>query len=363
MSFVFDQPVAKRPRTQRKSASSFVVSTPCHETNFLDFLQIHRNKILALNREKSELVEQLRRIKQAVPQATVFQRNRSKKNQLLLKKKLNRIHVIGLKKFDAMILPLLDIYYHQRSSGEINHEALVNMFKSEFMLTEHAPTITSINTDTCTKCNQEYLQSSEEAILLCGGCGEVQSYLDASVSTIAYGNEIEYTSFSYKRINHLNEWLNHFQAKETTPVPANVMEKIMNYFYEKRVLDPKTITFAQIKKAQKDLGLRKWYDNTMQIWCRITGNKPVRLDPVIEEKIRLMFIRIQAPFEKHRPKGRKNFLSYCVCLYKFCQILGQDHLLPYFSLLKGKEKLQVQEEVFKKICAEIGWKFIPIKSE
>jgi hypothetical protein len=362
MSFIFDQPVSKRPRIQRKSSSSFVVAAPAQTTKFLDFLQIHRNKILAMNREKSKLVEQLNALKNEQSH-TVLHRNRIRKKKLFLRRQLDRQRVIDLKKFDSMILPLLDIYYRQHGSGEVNHEALINMFKSEFLLTEHTPTITSINADVCIKCNQEYLQSSEEAILLCSGCGEVQSYLDASVSTIAYGNEIEYTSFSYKRINHLNEWLNHFQAKETTPVPDPIMQKIMNFFYEKRIMDPKTITYAQVKKAQKHLGLRKWYDNTMQIWCRITGNKPVRLDPVIEEKIRLMFIRIQEPFEKHRPKGRKNFLSYCVCLYKFCQILGQDHLLPYFSLLKGKEKLQLQEEVFKKICAEIGWKFIPIKTE
>jgi hypothetical protein len=98
----------------------------------------------------------------------------------------------------------------------------------------------------------------------------------------------------------------------------------------------------------------------MQIWCKITGKQPLRLDPVVEEKLRLLFIQIQVPFKKHCPHGRKNFLSYPYCMYKFCQMLSYHNLLPYLSLLKGKEKLLLQEEIFKKICQELGWKFIPI---
>ena len=147
------------------------------------------------------------------------------------------------------------------------------------------------------------------------------------------------------------------------PVPDSVMMRIMKCLYEKRLVDPQAITFAQVKKAEKDLGLRKYYDQTMQIWCRITGNQPVRLDPVCEEKIRLMFIHIQAPFDKHCPLTRKNFLSYPYVIYKFCQMLGYDNLLPYFSLLKGKEKLKLQEDIFRKICTEIGWEFVEITSE
>ena len=134
----------------------------------------------------------------------------------------------------------------------------------------------------------------------------------------------------------------------------------MEYLYEHRIRDPTKITYTQIKKAQKHLGLRKYYDQTMQIWCRITGKPPLRLDPVVEEKIRLLFIRIQEPFKKHRPPNRKNFLSYPYCMYKFCQLSGYHNFLPYLSLLKGKDKLQVQEDIFQKICNELGWPFIPI---
>ena len=156
------------------------------------------------------------------------------------------------------------------------------------------------------------------------------------------------------------EWLNHFQAKESTPVPNEIIKKIMVYLHERRITQASNITYNDIKKAQRHLHLRKTYDQTMQIWCRITGRKPLRISPICEEKIKLMFIQIQKPFEKHCPKHRKNFLSYPYCMYKFCQLLQYDHLIPYLTLLKGKDKLDLQESIFKNICTELNWRFIPI---
>ena len=77
----------------------------------------------------------------------------------------------------------------------------------------------------------------------------------------------------------------------------------------------------------------------------------------LEARLRLMFYNIQKPFEKHRPEDRKNFLSYSYVLYKFCELLGEDDFLPCFPLLKSKEKLYKQDEIWKSICAELRWGF------
>ena len=78
----------------------------------------------------------------------------------------------------------------------------------------------------------------------------------------------------------------------------------------------------------------------------------------LEDKLRLMFHAIQAPFEKHKPENRKNFLSYSFCLYKLCELLGHDEYLPCFPLLKSKEKLYVQDQIWFKICDELRWQAI-----
>ena len=71
-----------------------------------------------------------------------------------------------------------------------------------------------------------------------------------------------------------------------------------------------------------------------------------------------MFSKIQEPWEKFKPTGRKNFLSYSYVLHKFCQLLELDHLLTSFPLLKSIKNLKEQEQVWEKICKSLKWEFI-----
>ena len=46
---------------------------------------------------------------------------------------------------------------------------------------------------------------------------------------------------------------------------------------------------------------------------KLTGRQPPKMSPAIENKLKLRFRQIQAPFEKYRDEllpERKNFLSY-----------------------------------------------------
>jgi hypothetical protein len=72
-----------------------------------------------------------------------------------------------------------------------------------------------------------------------------------------------------------------------------------------------------------------------------------------------MFAEIQEPFQRNKPPERKNFLSYSFTLYKFCELLGEDSMLVYFPLLKSNEKLYKQDQIWKKICKDLRWEFIP----
>ena len=71
-----------------------------------------------------------------------------------------------------------------------------------------------------------------------------------------------------------------------------------------------------------------------------------------------MFKEIQEPFIKHRPKNRKNFLSYSYVLHKFVELLSLDELLILFPLLKSREKTYEQDKIWKCICDDLKWEFI-----
>ena len=84
------------------------------------------------------------------------------------------------------------------------------------------------------------------------------------------------------------------------------------------------------------------------------------LTPQIEEMCRVMFAAVNQSFDKHCPKDRTNFLSYPYCLFKFFQLLGfPASYLNCFTLLKGKDKLLRQDQIFKAICEDLQWEFVP----
>ena len=213
----------------------------------------------------------------------------------------------------------------------------------------------------CKTCNIPLLMSQLEALMICPKCGEAETYFDMSVQGMTYEQEITSEvnmSFSYKRINHFNEWLAQFQAKESTDIPKELLDQLMNEFKKERISEAKHITATKVKQYLKKLNFNKYYEHTTHITNLLNGIKPPTMNPMLEERLRNMFRQIQAPFEKHKPKNRSNFLSYSYCLYKFCELLGEDGFKEHFPLLKSREKLYQQDCIWKNICKELNWEFI-----
>ena len=214
--------------------------------------------------------------------------------------------------------------------------------------------------DICAECKGNVKLYSSLSMLVCVECGYSVPFLDATAALLAYTDDsYDYCSFSYKRINHFNEWIQQFQAKETTEIPDAVLTAIMQRLQDERVTEMKDVTTTRVRDILKKLKLRRWYEHSVAICCRLTGEPPPRMSPEQEEQCRLMFLAIQNSFEKHCPADRKNFLSYSYVLFKFCQLLGYTEFLNCFNLLKGRDKLMKQDAIFEAICKDLDWEFIP----
>ena len=73
-----------------------------------------------------------------------------------------------------------------------------------------------------------------------------------------------------------------------------------------------------------------------------------------------MFKKTLVPFRKYCPPNkRKNYLSYNYVMYKFFQLLELDEYLHHFQLLKSRTKLHQQDQIWKNICNDLGWEYIP----
>ncbi len=197
-----------------------------------------------------------------------------------------------------------------------------------------------------------------ESIYVCNVCHTVEKVITDNEKPSYKDPPKEISYFSYKRINHYTEWLNQIQGKETTEIPDEIFDNIMKELKKQRIVDFKTITRQKIKDILKKLKINKYYEHVPYILNRITGNPNPHLSPELEDKLKAMFKEIQVPFLKFSPLNRKNFLSYSYVIHKFIQLLKQDEFLKFFPLLKSREKLHQQEQIWKKICDDLGWQFI-----
>ena len=211
----------------------------------------------------------------------------------------------------------------------------------------------------CAICNIEMTYYQNEALLGCPRCGREEFILVDSEKPSYKDPPREITYFAYKKINHFNEWLAQFQAKENTDIPQDVIEAVMKELYKERISDPKKVKKEKIREILQKLKLSKMYDHVQQIKNRIQHQMTnLTLSKEMEEKLQYLFKEIQPAFIKYCPANRSNFLSYPYVLYKLCQLLEMDEFLPCFQLLKSREKLYQQDQVWKQICAEMQWQFI-----
>jgi hypothetical protein len=216
--------------------------------------------------------------------------------------------------------------------------------------------------ETCQTCpDSNIIHIHDTSDLVCDGCGVVVAALISEELTYKEEQETseKVINYSYKRENHFNEWLSQFQAQEMTTIPPEVIEQLRTELKKIKIKNLEDITHAKVRGLLKKLRLNKYYEHVPYITNILSGIKPPNMPQELEEYLRIMFKDIQKPFDENCPTERKNFLSYSYVLYKFCELLGEDEYLQYFPLLKSKEKLYQQDVIWKKICHDLKWEFIP----
>lgn len=214
------------------------------------------------------------------------------------------------------------------------------------------------HTDICKSCNKgELIPVDHEGILICNNCHISVKYLVDNEKSSYKEPPKELCFYAYKRINHFREILAQFQAKETTQIPDEVLLNIKLQIKKERI-ELSQITNKKAKEILKKLGYNKYYEHIPFIKDKM-GIKPPIMSPELEETLCNLFMEIQAPYAKYCPDDRVNFLNYYYTVYKLCELLNQVQFLEFFPMLKDREKRIEQDEIWKKICYELDWEFIP----
>jgi hypothetical protein len=215
-----------------------------------------------------------------------------------------------------------------------------------------------VQTDICKFCNKgEMIPVDHEGILVCNICAKSIKYLVENEKPSYKEPPKEVCFYAYKRINHFREILAQFQAKETTQIPEEVIENIKLQIKKERIKLTQ-ITNKRAKEILKKLGYNKYYEHIPFIKDRL-GIKPPIMSADLEDTLCNLFMDIQGPYAKYCPDDRVNFLNYYYTVYKLCELLDQQQFLPYFPMLKDREKRIEQDEIWKNICEELDWEYIP----
>ena len=212
----------------------------------------------------------------------------------------------------------------------------------------------------CPSCHSnDVITRVADSMRVCQVCDAVEFIMIDNERPVKRDAPRDSASFCFKRLSHFNEWLAQIQGKDNPAVPEEVIGYVMEELRRHNISNAADITAAQVKSILKKLKLSRYYEHVPYIISRIRGIPAERMPPSLEDKLKRMFCRIQSPFVKHSPAMRKNFLSYGYVLHKFVQLLGETTYLGKFPLLKSREKLRMQDSIWKAICQDLDWQFIP----
>lgn len=263
----------------------------------------------------------------------------------------------------------------EKPNTETNHEqeAELILFQCLFKFEKINPVIYLRSADVCAACGVRMVLSIDGSKITCPECHYSYEHIEATMASTSFNDSVEVSNFFYQKMTHLNDVLKWYSDRDSSEISEEIVEQIMNYWYVRFEAQGihkesqfeyifKNITIPMVSEAITGLGLNKKL-NPIQIQSIITGVEAPKISLQQEETFRFMFQACEKPFKKHAPPERDNFLSYYYCLYKFSQILGWNHLLELFPLVKGRNVLNIHEEVFKNICKDLKWTFIPVRNE
>jgi hypothetical protein len=210
----------------------------------------------------------------------------------------------------------------------------------------------------CSKCGVEKTLHLQDGYLTCTSCGDSDPVQIDSDKPNYKDPIIENKPNGYKRMNHFSELLNQCQGKESTDIPQEIFQRIINELNVLKITDLSKLDNKVMRSILKNLNLNSYYEHIPYIINKLNGVPPPTMSRELEEKVRSMFKEVQEPWVAGKKTTRKNFLNNNYVFHKIFELLEEDDFLQYFPYLKSREKLQEHDDEWKKICLHNKWQFI-----
>lgn len=221
-------------------------------------------------------------------------------------------------------------------------------------------TKTQCASDACTACGGEVVEA-ENSYYVCGDCGVVAhvgfSRTDVRANLNFEDTPMQKRQYTYNRLNHFREYLRQVQGDSRTVIPDTVYQQLISGFHKYRIKTT-DIDARQVRIMLRRINKSNYYEHRESIATHLNPNyKPIRIDPLHQEKLCLMFVQLEEPFEEVKKKlgRRKNFLSYPFVYFKLNELNGWDQYNASCDLLKSVPLINRQDRWWGLMMEELGW--------
>lgn len=350
-----------------------------HKEFMTEFVEDEYSNIPKLKQEYKQLQQQSKQLNQSIDQIMEYKDRmreisqsikelKHKKNDYFLDNSKyifeyfeNKKNISNMDTKNSSKNQMLDRFFKIKNDPSNNTDSLNNNIVQKYLsnIDESFLDINSFvfSTDVCQSCFKgELIPLDDEGVLICNKCSVNIPYLIENEKPSYKEPPKEVCFYAYKKINHFKEILAQYQGKETTQIPLEVVDLIKQQIKKERI-ELEQLNHYKTKEILKKLGFNKYYEHIAFIKNKL-GIKPPVMSPELEDTLCNLFMELQSPYAKNCPDYRVNFLNYYYVLYKLCELLGETSFLDDIPMLKDREKLIEQDEIWKKMCEQLDWEFI-----
>lgn len=210
--------------------------------------------------------------------------------------------------------------------------------------------------DVC-NCGNRMIVQSATSEMVCVRCGKITlllgSVTEESQLFAQEGNRVAHGSYDPTR--HCKFWIERIQAKESTVIPDEYIERIRKSIQRDKHPNPRSLSVQQLRSYLKQNGLSRLNDHIPLIKKIITGYIPPQLTHREQQMLFIYFDKATKTYDIIKPSNKKNSLYYPFLIYKILDMVIADedkkrgllsciHLQSYDTLIDN-------DRIWYDICA------------
>jgi hypothetical protein len=268
-----------------------------------------------------------------------------------------------LQRYSELLKQTIKVDFTSNATVDAATAAKNNLILEYFSIAKHYTNINPASIPTpqstnliCSKCSTD-LVKQDDLQYVCMTCGAILNTL-ANVMNYQEDSRINSTSrYLYKKQGHFRDTYKKFQGKQNTTIPDIVFADIKKKMQSYNITHTK-LTKDHLVEFLKSTGHNKYIEDINLIYHKLTGYRPPDISH-LESAIDALYEQIEPVYIRIKPDDRTNFMNGQFVLFKLLQKLRYPCTEEDFNTLKTRDNMIEHDTIWKQICNELCWTYIP----